>query len=1062
MRTAIPALSKFSSCCRRFAASGGLALLLVFGAAQSARAQNSNQLTLSNNFFVTGDYVVGGVGLRGLGDGTGFATGTINIPDTGQPNHASVPAGADIIAAYLYWETVEKSQSAQAGKQGFFNNYPIVGARLGNDNAPVSWSSGGCSGSSNGTTTMRVYVADVRPYLPLDANGNFQTPNAVTPGSYMVKLADSGSNGGGTPLTLGATLVLIYRVQSPLQPLRSVVVYDGVLSPSNAGSIMTLPIQGFYQPGSDTGAPLLAKITHIVGNGQPNKLESVSLNGVPLVSVYGNSVPPFPGHYNGSWDNPTWVLDSLSAVTSSDTQTTKVVPSSSNSGCVNWGAVIFSTTVKDDDHDGLLDVWEDKVNPGYLDYLSNQFVALPGAKVGQKDLFVELDHVVNYLADGITVQHSHLPKQQALDMVGDAFAKQGISVHFDVGTNYNGVCKVTAAISPGAPTCLDPYIIQSGTGGNSIAESQFVCVDGDSYCAFPDQATVGWKGGVQSVQLDPTLGNFQPGRKDSYHYVLFAHGLGMPQVYWASAGLAPSIVGSGVATLNSITVANGAGTVLITTPPGFPKPGNGDRVTVDGALLPQPTNISLNGTYLLSSSPTPGPDPNQTTFSIQTPNVLDGTYNYFTEPELVLSFGGPESVSGFSDVGGADSTVTFGLWPADDAPGCQPNPTEPGPYCSNQVGTITGQAGTLHHELGHTLFLTHGGTFFRNGTVIAGQQTNSQLEPPSYGLNCNPAFLSSMNYLFQIRGFPDGGIDYSGQTLPSLSEASLNEVLGLGKDIYTQLTAKHLTRWFAVPNPIDNLIGTGTSHVHCDGTPTLPDEQLLVRVDGSPIFAPMIDWNNDLVVPNLSEPVAWQDVNFNGSTSGSPDPPASPAFNNMQGFNDWVNLDLRQIGARASAFGSSGNRFTGGGNRFTGGGNRFTGGGNRFTGGGNRFTGGGSEQDSDLANATADSPLNLNAKMSGHFVLLSWGAPDFGQFRVYTVWRATGAFASLSAAVAAKAALTNIGSIGKLTDPAPPSPLQLLDGTVKNNTFYTYFVTGTNTQGVQSAPSATTFIRVKF
>jgi hypothetical protein len=1062
MRTATPALSKISSCCRLFAATGGLALLLVFGTAHSARAQNSNQLTLSNNFFVTGDYVVGGVGLRGLGNATGFATGTINVPDNMQPNAAGVPAGADIIAAYLYWETVEKSQSAQAGKQGFFNNYPIVGARLGNDNAPVSWSSGGCSGSSNGTTTMRVYVADVRPYLPLDANGNIQTPNAVTPGSYMVKLADSGSNGGGTPLTLGATLVLIYRVQSPLQPLRSVVLYDGVLSPSNAGSTMTLPIQGFYQPGSDTGAAPLARITHIVGNGQLNKFESVSLNGANLPSVYGNSVPPFPGRYNGSWDNPTWVLDSLSAVTSSDTQTTVVVPSSSNSGCVNWGAVIFSTTVKDTDHDGILDVWEDKVNPGYFDYLSNQFVALPGAKVGQKDLFVELDYVVNYLANGITVQHSHLPKQQAIDMVGDSFAKQGISVHFDVGTNYNGVCKVTAPISVGAPTCPDPYIIQGGTGGNSIAESQFVCLDGATYCAFPNQATVGWKGGVQSVQLDPTLGNFQPGRKDSYHYVLFAHGLGMPRIYWASAGLAPSIVSSGVATLNSITVSNGVGTVVITTPPGFPKPGeagcsdaNCDRVTVDGALLPQPTNISLNGTYLLGPS-SPGVGPNQTTFNIQTPGVLNGTYDYFTEPELVLSFGGPESVSGFSDVGGADSTVTFGLWPADDATGCQADPTKPGPYCSNQVGTITGEAGTLHHELGHTLFLTHGGTFFPNGAVNAGQQTNSQLEPPSYGLNCNPAFLSSMNYLFQIRGFPDGGIDYSGQTLPSLSEASLNEVLGLGKDIYTQQLAKHLTRWFAVPNAIDNLIGTSASQVHCDGTPTAPGEQLLVRVDGNPTIAPMIDWNNDLVVAN---PVASQDVNFDGSST---EPPASPAFNNMQGFNDWVNLDLRQIGARAGAFGSSGNRFTGGGNRFTGGGNRFTGGGNRFTGGGNRFTGGGSEQDSDLANATADSPLNLNAKMSSHSVLLTWGAPDFGQFRVYTVWRATGSFASLSAAVGAKAAFTNIGSIGKLTNPGPPSPLQLFDGTVKNNTSYTYFVTGTNIQAVQSAPSATVFIRVKF
>jgi hypothetical protein len=100
--------------------------------------------------------------------------------------------------------------------------------------------------------------------------------------------------------------------------------------------------------------------------------------------------------------------------------------------------------------------------------------------------------------------------------------------------------------------------------------------------------------------------------------------------------------------------------------------------------------------------------------------------------------------------------------------------------------------------------------------------------------------------------------------------------------------------------------------------------------------------------------------------------------------------------------------------------------------------------------------------MSGHSVSVTWNAPDFGQFRVYTVWRATGQFSSVFAAVAAKAAFTNVGSIGKPTNTAPPSPLQVFDGTVKNNTFYTYFVAGTNKQGAQSAPSATRSIFVKF
>src|ERR1700730_4398801 len=66
-------------------------------------------LQFKNNWFLTGDYAVGGVGLRGAGSG-GIATGTINI--------AGVPAHADIIAAYLYWETLGNGQNGTFRPQG--------------------------------------------------------------------------------------------------------------------------------------------------------------------------------------------------------------------------------------------------------------------------------------------------------------------------------------------------------------------------------------------------------------------------------------------------------------------------------------------------------------------------------------------------------------------------------------------------------------------------------------------------------------------------------------------------------------------------------------------------------------------------------------------------------------------------------------------------------------------------------------------------------------------------------------------------------------------------------
>jgi hypothetical protein len=158
------------------------------------------------------------------------------------------------------------------------------------------------------------------------------------------------------------------------------------------------------------------------------------------------------------------------------------VPTGTGGKCLDWGAVVFSTTVQDTDGDGLLDVWED--GRGYTDAISGNFVALPGADKKVKDIFVEIDYLSNF--DGLAgnYKHSHLPKQAALDEVGDAFKNapvdcdlagkncKGVHIHFDVGSNYKGNSSTT---SPFASP--DPYIIQGGTGGNLISESNVVCTD---------------------------------------------------------------------------------------------------------------------------------------------------------------------------------------------------------------------------------------------------------------------------------------------------------------------------------------------------------------------------------------------------------------------------------------------------------------------------------------------------------------------------------------------------------------------------------------------------------
>src|SRR5690242_13643318 len=95
----------------------GFMFVLVF--AQTGSAQN-NQLNFGENYFVTGDYVVAGVGLRGLGGKNGYATSTLTMPDATSVPASGVPAGADIVAAILYWQTVESTRTTFVGQNGFF------------------------------------------------------------------------------------------------------------------------------------------------------------------------------------------------------------------------------------------------------------------------------------------------------------------------------------------------------------------------------------------------------------------------------------------------------------------------------------------------------------------------------------------------------------------------------------------------------------------------------------------------------------------------------------------------------------------------------------------------------------------------------------------------------------------------------------------------------------------------------------------------------------------------------------------------------------------------------
>jgi hypothetical protein len=640
--------------------------------------------------------------------------------------------------------------------------------------------------------------------------------------------------------------------------------------------------------------------------------------------------------------------------------------------------------------------------------------------VATRDIYVQLDYLTNTSASG--PKHSHLLNLEAINMVGQAFARQGINLHVDAGN------KLPASA----------YVIGSGLGGNAIEEDSLTCQDtATRLCQFPNVAgVVSWKTGVNAIKAK----YFPRNRKDSYRYSLAGHVLGLGSEFW-------SVRDGSLKSISCCTTAAGKLVATVTTDSAHGLHPN-DRVSISGAI----SDWDLNGTYLVQSTPS------STTFTIAVVNVSSGLYGVFPNQALGVSgtqynephlsaFAGPlTSISGIGDLPGGDFVTMLGLWHADNLAGCQSNPGAPlnagQNYCDDQVGSALVQAGTWMHELGHTLLLPHAGYY---PSQSPGGET-------TFGENCKSNHISSMSYLFQIRGIPGGIVDYSAQTLPPLDESNLIESQGVGRDGNQQLPL-YGTRWYAPLGFIDNILqnsaGGRIAKRHCDGSPTSPGEQM-VRVEGPTVangqVAP-IDWNNNGV---LTDVVHNQDLNFNGATNNT----------NMQGFNDWAVVDLRHTGARRNVGGFStdtidddvldpGTIIFGGGTIIFGGGDDLVGGGadvfsdsggtiifgggTIIFGGGTIIFGGGDELTFEDANATVDAPVSLTATALTKKIVLSWSPPGFGRIRTYNIWRAEVTKNPMSS--------TNPPvKIGSVTGTPPATTFT--DVNVKTNAVYLYFVTG--------------------
>jgi len=484
-----------------------------------------NPLQLFKNYFVTGDYVSDGVGLLGQGQldkvtGRYLAAGKINV---------RVPEQAEIVAAFLYWETIETTPNASSAKGYLLDpahaqgRIEILGKPIGGDRPAPCWIPDEGEFEFVHLPILRVYRADILRYLQVDDKTKRKVPNIT------VLLPDSGSI-GGVPATEGAGLVVVYR--RPDLPFKSIVIFDGSFTANNSEDSLNQTLYGFYQ--SSTFNPV-AKITHIVAGGQKNSSQRLSFNGVQIATN------PFVGTKGNSWDDLTYGvgLGFQNLVPGNAASVTTRVDQNGYFNCLAWSAILFSTTVQDTDEDGLLDIWEAQ---GFKDLVSGEvLVNLPrmGANPLHKDIFVESDYMQEFVLDSLSEAkglHSHKFTKEVIDRVGDAFNNApvrnpdgmgGIRAHFDVQ-------------NPGTPLAeryaADPYIIPAelGEGGDVVNErsgATFCTTYSVESCQFPNQpGLVSWKKGFQHIKqarVPPGLTKvyFSHTRNFIFHYALAAHAL---------------------------------------------------------------------------------------------------------------------------------------------------------------------------------------------------------------------------------------------------------------------------------------------------------------------------------------------------------------------------------------------------------------------------------------------------------------------------------------------------------------------------------------------------------
>ena len=827
-----------------FAARSLLMVAFVMLIAQtSGKAAPGDALSYAKGFSGTIDYVVGTVDLTPQAnpiDQYGFSTGTLSI--------AGVPHDADIVGAYLYWETITlDADPAQAAGVKFRDHEILL-----NDVVAVKKSSQALQGSSASCWSsgvplrMTLFRADVLPILParVDSDGRPTGKRIVNDAdlaahglpAHTVYLPVSAGN--QVPESAGASLVLVYS--HPTQPFRKVVFYDGLHIQPSTTTPMTQTLRGFYKSASVKSA----KITHLIASGQPNNNERVFFNdadpvGGSLVMNQISGPDPISG---GASSQRTW-----SALTYDVSQ--YMNPGANSSGgygetattmvdhtpgggydCLTWGAVIFSTAMADAEAgggDGIPDALED--TPGGLEDPDD--TQLPdlnamGASSGHKDLFVEVNSL--WAAAGTaygdasapysdtaptatdTTGHIHLPTPEDFKRIGDAYAAHGITLHVDVGDidvyHAHGIVTHADWVDDYSSTDADAYFVPSvlARGGETVKER--ACDPANPNCQFPAYpGTIGWKFGMQLYRDAPVGDN---GEELDFTNPATA-------TAWQAGAHRRRFDRSRLGLFHYLLYAHARG-----TPRSQPCLAFGEPSPYD----------AHHGTSCVTPNPNFNP----------------------------LKYHVPTTAGGVADLPGGNALVTLGLW-------------------DEFVGRPFVRASTTFHELGHNLNLWHGGApavFGDSAPAAPAAPASTYIEP-----NCKPNYLSSMSYLFQVHGLFDDSdgihLDYSGTAVDPL-----NESVSLADGPLSPLPP-YRSAWYApASSPLAIGLGVPAAGRYCSGRAFAPNPNpLMARVYTSAVAAP-VDWDGN----PLTSASGPQDVNLDGTLSAT-----------LNGFSDWDNIRLNQL-----------------------------------------------------------------------------------------------------------------------------------------------------------------------